>query len=639
MSQDQKSGMAPASGAARLRTGRIVLAAAACVGALAPVLGAADTCYRDDAGRIVTRRLPGYVEVPCPSPQAPASVPGAEPGNGAATAAPSEPGATAGQQRGPDRGAPPSASPIPRPGLTDYPASVPVPDRWRIVDSLGYRNNLWDPYNRNVLKADKPFHADWFFNLSLISDSIYESRDVVSGVGGNSTVRAGGNDAFGRPGQQVYAQSVTTDFRIDKGDTVFKPPDYEFRFTPVFNFNHASVDNLQQINIDPRKGTRRSDHFLGIQNAYIEKHLRDVSERYDFDSVRLGIQAFSTDFRGFLFQDEQLGVRLFGTRHNNVFQYNLAWFRRIEKDTNSGLNDLSQALRRDDVFVANLYWQDMPVSGFVSQATVVYNRNREGDQTHYDTNGFIVRPAAFGIEVPRDYDVVYLGYNGDGHVGPINLTASFYYAVGHERPGTFSFQSTQISAEFAALEISRDFDWIRGRLSLLYGSGDSNPYSRKATGFDAIQENPQFAGADSSYWIREAVPLVGGGGVTLSGPNGVLADLRSSKDEGQSNFINPGIMLAGLGADLDLLPGLRLSLNANDLYFADTEVIAVARNQAFHDRHLGEDLSASIIYRPLFSQNIVLRTSYGELLSGKGADALFPRKNPNYFLFNVLLTY
>ena len=132
---------------------------------------------------------------------------------------------------------------------------------------------------------------------------------------------------------------------------------------------------------------------------------------------------------------------------------------------------------------------------------------------------------------------------------------------------------------------------------------------------------------------------MGGGGVTLSGPNGVLADLRSSKDEGQSNFTNPGIMLAGLGADLDLLPGLRLSLNANDLYFADTEVIAVARNQAFHDRHLGEDLSASIIYRPLFSQNIVLRTSYGELLSGKGADALFPRKNPNYFLFNVLLTY
>ena len=27
---------------------------------------AAETCYRDDTGRIVKRRRPGYTEVPCP---------------------------------------------------------------------------------------------------------------------------------------------------------------------------------------------------------------------------------------------------------------------------------------------------------------------------------------------------------------------------------------------------------------------------------------------------------------------------------------------------------------------------------------------------------------------------------------------
>ena len=47
-------------------------------------------------------------------------------------------------------------------------------------------------------------------------------------------------------------------------------------------------------------------------------------------------------------------------------------------------------------------------------------------------------------------------------------------------------------------------------LSFLYGSGDKNPFDHKATGFDAIQENPQFAGGDTSYWISQAVPLVGG---------------------------------------------------------------------------------------------------------------------------------
>ncbi len=105
-----------------------------------------------------------------------------------------------------------------------------------------------------------------------------------------------------------------------------------------------------------------------MQEAFIDYHIRNVSDRYDFDSVRVGIQPFSTDFRGFLFQDNQLGVRLFGNRDNNRYQYNLAWFRRIEKDTNSGLNDLGEDLRDDDIFVANLYRQDFPVLGMTSQA-------------------------------------------------------------------------------------------------------------------------------------------------------------------------------------------------------------------------------------------------------------------------------
>jgi hypothetical protein len=180
---------------------------------------------------------------------------------------------------------------------------------------------------------------------------------------------------------------------------------------------------------------------------------------------------------------------------------------------------------------------------------------------------------------------------------------------------------------------------VRPRLSLLYGSGDKNPYDNKATGFDAVFENPQFAGADTSYWIRQAVPLVGGGGVALSGRNAILNDLRSSKDEGQSNFTNPGVALVGLGADFDLLPTLRLALNFNDLYFADTEVLEAARNHGTIGTHIGEDLSAAVTWRPLDSQNIVLRTSYARLISGSGFRALFPGRDPSYLLVNVLLTY
>ncbi len=106
-------------------------------------------------------------------------------------------------------------------------------------------------------------------------------------------------------------------------------------------------------------------------------------------------------------------------------------------------------------------------------------------------------------------------------------------------------EKVDIGALFAAAELSMDFDWIRPRLSLLYGSGDDDPFDDASTGFDAIFENPQFAGADTSYWIRQAVPLIGGGRVALSSRNGVLASLRSSKEEGSRTSPIRASWLAG----------------------------------------------------------------------------------------------
>jgi hypothetical protein len=593
---------------------------------------AAEVCYVDDSGRILTRRLPGAREVPCPRtdektgrPEQVAPPP----------AGPDEQAAETVYYRAP----PERVSPIPLPTITDYVESVPVPDRWRIVDTLGYEERLLDPYNRNVLKADRPVHDDWFFNVGVLSDGLFEQRNVVTPVGGSSTGNPGEFDIFGASDQSAFVENLAVELVYYKGDTVFKPPDYEFRFTPVFNYNYVELDEILAVDANPRDGRARTDKHVGIQAAFIDKHLRNVSDRFDFDSFRIGIQPFSSDFRGFLFQDNQLGARLFGTRANNRYQYNLAWFRRLEKDTNSGLNDVSASIRDDDVFIANLYVQDLPVKGFTSQASVIYNRNREQDDFYFNKNDFIERPASIGREVPREYDVVYIGYNGDGHFGRANLTTSLYYAFGEESPGVFVDDDVDISAGFAALELSYDFDWIRPRLSLLYASGDDDPFDDRSTGFDAIFENPQFAGSDTSYWIRQSVPLVGGGRVSLSGRNAVLNSLRSSKEEGQSNFANPGTMLAGLGADLDVHPTLRLSLNLNSLYFVDTATVEAARNQSDIDEHIGYDLSVALTYRPLMSQNIVLRASYATLLAGDGFKALYPDEDPDYFLFNVVLTY
>ena len=530
-------------------------------------------------------------------------------------------------------------SPIPRPTAEQYVEHVPIPDRWRIVDSLGYADNWWDPYNQNTIKGDKPIHDDWFFNVTAISDTVVELREVPTPVGVQSTESVGSLDVLGGTEQALFNQNIAVELVYYKGNTVFKPPDWEYRFTPVFNYNYTEVDEITGVNADPADGTTRNDNHVGIQAAFVDKHLRNVSERYDFDSLRVGIQPFSSDFRGFLFQDAPFGVRLFGTRDNNKFQYNLAWFRRMEKDTNSGLNDLGEDLRDDDLFVANLYWQDQPTLGFFSQFSVIYNMNREDDEVFYDTNRFIQRPASIGEERLREYDVWYLGYNGDGHFGRLNLTTSVYVALGEEKNAIFSGESSDVEAFFIAAEPSMDFDWIRARASFLFASGDDDPFDDKSQGFDAIFENPQLAGSDTSYWIRQGVPLIGGGRVALSQRNAVLNSLRSSKEHGQSNFTNPGTLLLGGGVDFDLLPELRLSFNANYLAFVETDVLQVARQQANVDEEIGLDVSAAVIWRPFMSQNVVVRLSYAQLLSGDGYEDLFDDEDPYSLLANVILTF
>ena len=538
----------------------------------------------------------------------------------------------------------PGAVPPPAANLpTQQP--VPVSDRWRIVEAIGVNERWWDPYNQNTLKADRPIFEDYFINILLISDTVFEPRAFPVPVGVQTTNNAGSLDTFGDINQYIFNQNIIASFSLIKGDTAFKPPDFELRFTPVINYNYADVEERRLLNIDPDKGTTRADHFFAIQEAFLDLHLQNVSDRYDFDSVRFGIQPFISDFRGFLFLDQQLGMRLFGTRDNNIFQYNLAVIKRVEKDTNSGLNDITQDLRDDYIFLANLYWQDFPSLGFTSQATVVYNRNQEDGEFYYNKNGFLERPASFGDERPRSYDVVYLGLSGDGHFGRLNLTGSFYYAIGRDKHNQFSGKDdADIRAMFLALEPSVDFSWIRLRGSFLYASGDDDAQDNTEGGFDAIFENPQFAGADTSFWIRQAIPLIDGGGVIVSGRNALLPSLRSSKELGQSNFNNPGLWLFGVGADLDITPELRLFGNANYLRFDNTDTLEFLLNQGGIDEEIGLDLSFALQYRPFFTQNIVLRASAAMLFAGEGFKDIYRANNNSDDLFysvllNLILTY
>ncbi len=563
---------------------------------------------------------------------------------------PTEEGVDAGRRRAGEESVPfvpapcnPAALLPPPEGLLQ--AYTAYPDRWRLVGLLGFRSDLWNPYRgNNWLKGDRPaFGTDWFVSLTGISDTVVEPRRFPTPVGGPVTKDSGSLDTLGDGNQLVLAETILLEGVLYKGDTVFMPPEWEFRIIPAFNVNYARAEERGFLQAPVDAGTTRRDGTVGLQGLFVDKHLRDVSARYDFDALRVGIQPFTADFRGFLFLDSPVGIRLFGNRGNNRYQYNLAWFRRLDKDTNSGLNAiLSEGLpsiRNDDVFIANLYAQDLLAPGFTSQVVAAYNRNREAGDVQYDDNGFIQRPASIGIEQGRDYDVLYLGYNGDGHFQDFNLSLSAYAALGDETRSTFTTSGGDIRAFFLAAEVSKDYDWIRPRVSALYASGDDDPFDGSAEGFDAIFENPQFAGADTSFWIRQPVPLTGGGRVGLSGRNGLLNSLRSSKEFGQSNFSNPGTVLLGVGADLDVSPTLRVSGNANELWFADSTTVEVARNQGSIDEHIGLDVSMALTWRPLAIQNIVLRLSAAALLPGKGYEQLFGDEVAYSVLANVVLTY
>jgi hypothetical protein len=95
--------------------------------------------------------------------------------------------------------------------------------------------------------------------------------------------------------------------------------------------------------------------------------------------------------------------------------------------------------------------------------------------------------------------------------------------------------------------------------------------------------------------------------------------------------------LVGLGADFDVLPELRVSLNANYLAFAQTEILEVARQQGDIGRGIGFDLSASAIYRPKFTQNFVFRGSVASLEPTGGFAQIFDNNRGRSRYLSVLL--
>jgi hypothetical protein len=472
-----------------------------------------------------------------------------------------------------------------------------------------------------VLKGDYPIYGQHtFLNITGTTTILFEARTVPTPTTPfESTARPAENEFFGRPNQFAYQQPFFLSFDLFHGDAAFKPVDWRIRLTPAFNINYLNVAENSVVNPDPRQGDSRGRTYITLQEWFVEAKLFDIGSEYDFVSARIGSQPFTSDFRGFIFSDTNRGARIFGSMNGNRDQFNLVYFRQQEKETNSGLNSFDD--RNQNIVIANWYHQDFIFPGYTIQGSVHYNN--DGPDLLFDRNLFLVRPDPTGIFQPHRVEVAYLGLAGDGHIDRFNISHAMYLALGRDSMNPIAGQPQDICGKMAALEVSYDRDWVRFRTSYLYQSGDGNPNNSHATGFDSIQDATVFAG-EASFWNRQSIALFG---VNLMQRGSLYNNLRSSKIQGQSNFVNPGLQLVNFGIDFDVTPRLRFVNNANYLWFDKTQVLETYVFQSNINKAIGCDLSTAVEYRPLLSNNVIVQAGVATLLPAEGFRDLYNRLN------------
>ncbi|MCA1613060.1 MAG: carboxypeptidase-like regulatory domain-containing protein, partial [Acidobacteria bacterium] len=460
------------------------------------------------------------------------------------------------------------------------PRTREVRDRWRInfpeYDRYGspaggrdipFKRGKWyDPYSQNLIKGDYPVLGNKVFVVLSAVDSFSVEQRRTPAPSNLNSARPGSAEFFGKPEVLGVSHTLQFSFELFHGDTTFRPRNWAIKISPTLSVpNYVRTREVGVVHVDPRRGTNRSDWHLSLEDAFLEVKLEDTNANFDFVTVRAGIQPFVSDFRGFLYTDNNLGARVFGGFDNNRYQFNAAYFSQLEKDTNSGLNRFDT--RHQNVYLFNVFRQDLIAKGFTGQVTLAYNDDRRA--VRFDRNGFLVRPALVGDARPHAVKVGYLGLNTDGHIGRVNLTTSYYFAKGRDERNPIAGRPQTIRAHMAAAEASVDFDYLRFKGSAFYASGDKNPTDGAATGFDSILDDPNFVGGQFSFWNRVGIPLTQTA-VGLTQPNSLLPSLRSSKTQGQANFVNPGILIYNGGADVEVTQRMKAIFNANYLRFHRT---------------------------------------------------------------------
>jgi len=268
----------------------------------------------------------------------------------------------------------------------------------------------------------RPFGEDWFFNLGVISDTLFEARKLPTPIAPIFSGSTGERPVRPRARKSTFAQNLIVSLSLLEGQHDVQPPELSCVSFRCLNYNGSKVEEVRALRIDPRSGARRTDHFAAIQSVRrLRVHIAwsiSLRRHPGWDS------AFISDFRGFLFQDQPVGFRFFGSREKRIDGSKPAWFRRIDKDTQRP-ERYRQALAE-----TTCSW---PIS-FARISWCRASRCRDCDSQHKPGNRrgvphntvfrfgpqFSATPPA--AQVQRDLS----RWSGDGHFGRWNTTASLY---------------------------------------------------------------------------------------------------------------------------------------------------------------------------------------------------------------------
>ncbi len=215
---------------------------------------------------------------------------------------------------------PQEVPPAEKPAVPATPHFEPLEHRWDITPppyEINARRSIWNPYEQNQLKGDYPvIGQDIFLALEASNFTLVERRNfpVPTGITGPA---AGNEFFFGDGDSTVVTSTLALTIDLFKGQQAFKPVDWRLRLVPAVNVTQVHLEELGLVNINVDDNLDRTTWDAALEEAFAEVHLFDLNDRYDFISSEIGILKFRSDFRGHIFDERNLGLRLFGNADDN----------------------------------------------------------------------------------------------------------------------------------------------------------------------------------------------------------------------------------------------------------------------------------------------------------------------------------